>query len=201
MTPRFSIAPFLLAPLVALGCNETHGAPAPTNPTAPSASAPHFERSAPAGSAAEEEPALAGTQPAGEGAPEGEPGDEGAPAPEASASAAPPAADVEITNHGMHIGGSKNTEAEKQPIREAVRAHYDAMRACYAKHPDPPKESTYGVDMRIDREGGRAKISNPRNGFNKEVGACLLAAFEAVEFPKPPQGAQMVSFSLKFKRK
>jgi len=111
--------------------------------------------------------------------------------------------EVEVTNIGMHIGGEANTADEKRPIREAVHKHYDDFRRCYGKLASPPEEATFGVDMLIDGTGGRAKITNPRNTFDDDtITPCFVAVFETVDFPKSKKGvAQMVSFSLRFRRK
>ncbi len=103
----------------------------------------------------------------------------------------------------MHIGGDPNKAATKRPIRNAVKEHYDAMRACYAKAVEPGKSETFGVDIRIGREGGGAKISHPRTGLKGEgVVDCLVKAFEAVQFPVPPKRVPtVVSFSIRFSKK
>ncbi len=111
--------------------------------------------------------------------------------------------DVEVKNVGMHIGGGPNDNATKQPIRDAVKPHYDELRACYAKANKPGKEETFGVDILIPADGGRAKITKPRVSMKGEgLAPCLTAVFERVEFAKPPKGVAMtVSFSVQFKKK
>jgi hypothetical protein len=76
------------------------------------------------------------------------------------------------------------------------------MRRCYAKATDPAKEVTFGVDIRIDGDGGKPKITNPRSGLKGEgVVDCMVAAFEAVDFPRQPGGRpRMVSYSIQFGR-
>lgn len=127
-------------------------------------------------------------------------------APEPEEPPAPPEValpDVEVKNIGMHIGGGPNDAKTKAPIRQAVTSHYDQLRACYAKVVEPAREVTFGVDIRIDRKGGKAKITNPRSGFKgDDATQCMLAVFEEVEFPHPPSRAPtMVSYSLRFTRK
>jgi hypothetical protein len=192
----------LITPLTLLGCTENGSARPQTGSQAPggSASAPTFTRGV--SSVAPSSAAATAVAPSA-GAPE-------ASAPEASASASASAAadkeplpNVEVTNIGMHIGGEANTPAQKQPIRETVHKFYDDFRRCYGKLETPPKEATFGVDMRIEGAGGRAKITNPRNTFDDgTLTPCFVAVFEKVDFPKSKKGvAQMVSFSLRFRRK
>ncbi|RLB65276.1 MAG: hypothetical protein DRI90_02425 [Deltaproteobacteria bacterium] len=187
----------LLASLTLPGCAENGSARPQSGTDAPSgsASAPTFTRGA------------SSTAPSGTTAVAVAPSAsalEASPTASASASAdLGPLPDVEVTNIGMHIGGEANTAAEKQPIREAVHKHYDDFRRCYGKLESPPKEATFGVDMRIEGAGGHAKISNPRNTFDDDaITSCFVAVFETVDFPKSKKGiAQMVSFSLRFRRK
>lgn len=114
-----------------------------------------------------------------------------------------PLPDVEVKNVGLHVGGGPNDKVTKAPIREAVKPHYDAMRACYSKAISPKKADTFGVDIRIPGEGGAAKISKPRTALKGDgLVECMVEAFEQVEFKKPPKGVPMtVSFSVEFRRK
>ncbi|MCA9623392.1 MAG: hypothetical protein KC731_30435 [Myxococcales bacterium] len=217
----------LLATLTGLaalpGCREGGGAPAADTATLPagSASAPGFVREAAAPAEPAPDTALAKAAPAEEEPTGDETGDEGDGAEEeptatgdaipedgdeakgdAPADEAPtgPVPSVEVRNVGMHVGGGKNTKEEKAPIRAAVAAHYDAMKRCWGKAVDPPKKATFGVDIRIPGAGGAPKISNPRSGLKGGgVRECLVAAFEAIEFPRQPHGSpRMVSYSLEF---
>ena len=187
----------LLTALTLSGCTENGNARPPTGATAPSgsASAPSFSRGK---SSAAPSGATTGAAATSTGDPEASPT-----AGASAAAALGPLPDVEVTNIGMHIGGEANTPAQKQPIREAVHRHYDDFRRCYGKLDSPPKEATFGVDMRIEKDGGRAKISNPRNTFeDNALTPCFIAVFESVEFPKPKKPvAQIVSFSLRFRRR
>ena len=78
-----------------------------------------------------------------------------------SAAVEAPLPAVKVTNIGMHIGGGPNDAPTKEPIRRAVEPHFDAFRRCFALV-DEAKKGDFGVDLLIDREGGKAKISHPR---------------------------------------
>ena len=176
------------------GCRDAADSKTPLSRTVPqgSATAPAFARTATPTS--EPAPPPAPPEPAEEPA---------APEPEEVAEDAP-LPDVEVKNVGMHIGGEANTAEQKRPIRAAVAKHYDAMRRCYAKVTKAPKRgATFGVDMRINGDGGPPKVTNPRSGLRGPgVKECLVAVFEGIEFPKQPKGrARMVSFSVAFKKK
>ncbi len=202
-----SFAKWLLVPALVLvwACND-NGVPPQTGASAPSgsASAPKFKRgedAAPKATAAasQSSKAAASAEPStSKSAAAAEPSG-------TSSAAAPPAAlpEVSVKNIGMHIGGGPNDSATKRPIRNAVKAQYDAMRACYAKAVEPGKSETFGVDIRIGRKGGQAKISHPRSGLKGDgVTDCMVKAFEAAEFPVPPKRAPtVVSFSVRFTKK
>ena len=192
---------FLVFLLVA-GCAET-GASKAASPEA-MVSAPTFSRTASPSADASGAPASSAAVPASSSAASAEPTvavpDVRPPEPP---KAPEPLPDVEVHNVGMHIGGGPNDNVTKRPIRDAVKPHFDAMRACYAKAISPKKAETFGVDLRIPGEGGLAKITKPRTAMKGEgLSECMVAAFEKVEFQKPPKGLPMtVSFSVEFKKK
>jgi hypothetical protein len=128
-----------------------------------------------------------------------------APAATASASAAPPAAEsaplprVVVANIGMHIGGGPNDDVTKDPIRRSVQPHFDAFRRCFAQVEDARQGGDFGVDLRIDRAGGKARVSHPRSALKgKEFKKCVVSTFEGIEFLKPKGGTTTVSYSLRF---
>lgn len=120
-----------------------------------------------------------------------------------SASAAPeeaPIPNVKVKNIGMHIGGGPNDDVTKEPIKRSVEPHFDAFRRCFAKVDDPAKGGDFGVDVLIEANGGKAKITHPRTAL-KGAGfeECVVSVFEAIEFLKPKGGKKtMVSYSIRF---
>jgi hypothetical protein len=99
----------------------------------------------------------------------------------------------------MHVGGGKNDAAEKDPIKKSVEPHFDSFKRCFARASDPAKGGDFGVDLRIDKAGGRAKVSHPRTGIKGEgFEACVVKIFEEIEFLKPKGGTTVVSYSLRF---
>ena len=72
--------------------------------------------------------------------------------------------DVRVKNIGFHIGGGPNDDASKAPFREAIAAHFDEFRGCYSKAQQPGRGGTFGVDLRIEAEGGSPKVTQPRDG-------------------------------------
>ncbi len=120
--------------------------------------------------------------------------------PPPAASAAPaPLPHVKVENIGMHIGGGPNDALNKAPIAESVAPHFDEVRACWAKVDDPNKGGDFGVDLLIQPEGGRAKVSNPRTAIHPAAFKdCVVAVFEQIDFKRNLKGLTMVSYSLRF---
>jgi hypothetical protein len=122
-----------------------------------------------------------------------------------SASAAAPAEEVpipkvKVKNIGMHIGGGPNDDVTKEPIKRSVEPHFDAFRRCFAKVEDQAKGGDFGVDVLIEANGGKAKITHPRTAL-KGAGfeECVVSVFESIEFLKPKGGKKtMVSYSIRF---
>jgi hypothetical protein len=111
----------------------------------------------------------------------------------------PPLPHVKVENIGMHIGGGPNDAINKAPIADSVAPHLDEVRACWTRVDDPARGGDFGVDLLIQPEGGRAKVTNPRTGIHGDAfKSCVVAVFEQVDFRKPLKGLTMVSYSLRF---
>jgi hypothetical protein len=107
--------------------------------------------------------------------------------------------EVAVRNVGLHIGGGPNDDASKAPFRQAVAEHFDDFRRCYPKVSKPGQGGTFGVDLRIGRNGGKARVQQPRTGMGgKEFRDCVLRVFSEVKFDKPPRGPTVISYSLRF---
>jgi hypothetical protein len=106
---------------------------------------------------------------------------------------------VKIENIGMHIGGGPNDAVNKAPIADSVAPHFDEVRACWARVDDRARGGDFGVDLLIQPDGGRAKVTNPRTAIHPEAfKECVVAVFEKIDFQKPRKGLTMVSYSLRF---
>jgi hypothetical protein len=116
--------------------------------------------------------------------------------PPASSTPAPP---VAVENIGMHIGGGPNDAATKAPIAQSVAPHFDALRACWAKVEDSCCGGTFGVDLLVPPDGGRAVVSHPRTALRGDAFRdCVVAVLEGIDFARPRGGRTTVSYSLKF---
>lgn len=124
----------------------------------------------------------------------------GTPEAPSAAPAEAPIPNVKVVNIGMHIGGGKNDAPEKAPIKQSVEPHFDSLKRCFALAEDQTKGGDFGIDLRIEGAGGKAKVSHPRTAIKGEAfETCMVKAFEAIEFLKPKGGvATMVSYSVRF---
>ncbi|MFO0755411.1 MAG: AgmX/PglI C-terminal domain-containing protein [Byssovorax sp.] len=117
----------------------------------------------------------------------------------ASVDAAAPLPSVKVTNIGMHIGGGPNDAVTKEPIKRSVEPHFDEFRRCFALVADQKKGGDFGVDLKIDKAGGKANVSHPRTALKgKEFESCVVDVFKAIDFRKPKKGNTVVSYSLRF---
>ncbi len=197
------LSSILVAALVASGCSAPSA-------TSPSDGSPALSASTEAARVAATSAVVAPTASSSAAVPSAEPAASASAAPQASAaaalSAAPSAApeaplpSVKIANIGMHIGGGPNDAVTKEPIHSSVIPHYDEFRRCYALVEDPKKGGTFGIDLLIDKAGGKPKsVTKPRSpikgpGFSE----CMVHAYEQIDFKKPKGGNTKVSYSVRF---
>ncbi len=206
-------APFLLAlsaPLAfaaaAAGCSPRTTPPSERTdrsvapPTAATQSAPPSAAPPPPSAAASAAP-TASAAPAASAAASAAPA-----APTASAAADPvapadaaPLPKVKVANIGMHIGGGPHDDFTKEPIKRSVAPHFDDFRRCFALAEDPAKAGDFGIDLRIEKDGGKAEVRKPRTALKGEAfTTCVVGVFEQIDFLKPRKGPTVVSYSLRF---
>ena len=110
-----------------------------------------------------------------------------------------PLPNVTVKKIGLHIGGGPHDDETKRPIIESVKPHFDAMRGCWRHVQEPGKVNDFGVDLLIEREGGKAQVSNPRTAIKgDEFRDCMMKVFEGIEFLRPRTGKTIVSYSVRF---
>lgn len=134
-------------------------------------------------------------------------------APAANTEAAPPPAppadpttgevprslpELKVSLVGMHIGGGPNDTETKRPFIEAIEKGYAGMRNCYSDVEDPSKGGTFGVDLRVDRSGGRPGVQAVRTVMKGErFKSCVRQVFEGLEFSRPSKPT-VLSASVRF---
>ncbi len=181
-----------LAPILILAaCAEHSNAPAPTTPATTAVA----NSAVPAPAASEKPPESVGPQAATPPVTSGAPSTEPSPPPPAGTPTLPA---VAVHSVGMHIGGGPNDAAGKAPFEQAIERRFPEFLRCYRLVTEPGKGGTFGVDLHIERSGGKPRVEQPRSALGGEpFRACMLSAFESVEFPtlKKPS---VVSYSLRF---
>jgi hypothetical protein len=94
--------------------------------------------------------------------------------------------ELKLKLSGMHIGGGPNDAATKKPFIDAIEAGFERMRVCYQKAENPTKGGTFGVDLRVDRQGGNPTLQAVRTVMKGDaMRACLEKVFRELEFAKP----------------
>ncbi len=80
----------------------------------------------------------------------------------------------------------------------SVEPHFDDIKQCYAKASEQ-KQGDVSIDLKIDRQGGKATVNKFRSGIPGEAfEVCLTELFSAIDFRKPKTGTTVVSYSLRF---
>lgn len=101
----------------------------------------------------------------------------------------------------MHIGGGKNDDHEKDPIRRSVEPHFDKFKRCYALIDDPKLPFDVSTDLFIERTGGKPKVTRMSTSIkSKPFQECVSKSFEEIDFLKPNTGTTKVSYSLRFSK-
>jgi len=100
---------------------------------------------------------------------------------------------------GMHIGGGSNTPEEKAPFHRALERQFPELLECYRFVEDPWGGGSFGVDLKIGRNGGAPTLEQPRTkirgtGFKE----CMVSALGRAQFDKPKAGPTVVSYSVVF---
>lgn len=100
---------------------------------------------------------------------------------------------------GMHVGGGKNDADEKAPFHRALERQFPALLECYRLVDDPWTGGSFGVDLKIPREGGGPRVEQPRTklrgaGFQE----CMVLAFSKAKFERPKAGPTVISYSVRF---
>ncbi len=107
--------------------------------------------------------------------------------------------ELSVAALGMHIGGGSNTPEEKAPFHRALERQFPAFLDCYRLVDDPWSGGSFGVDLKIGRNGGAPTLEQPRTklrgtGFKE----CMLGALGRAQFERPKAGPTVLSYSVMF---
>ncbi len=107
--------------------------------------------------------------------------------------------ELKVQLSGMHIGGGPNDDVSKRPFVQAIESSFEAMRVCYKKAEEPARGGTFGVDLKIGHNGGKAELQQIRTALKGDgLRECLEGAFKEINFGPPPKGPTIVSVSVRF---
>ena len=120
----------------------------------------------------------------------------GAPPPAAAVGSSLP--ELTVRTVGIHIGGGPNDDQTKAFFRKRVEERFDDLRRCYPLVTEPGKGGTFGADLAIGREGGQPNVKQPRTAQGAAIQECMVGAFGRINFPKPPRGPTVISYSVRF---
>lgn len=105
---------------------------------------------------------------------------------------------ISVKTVGLHVGGGPNDADTKAPFLTAIEGRFPEFLRCYRLVSEPGKGGSFGVDLHIEREGGHARVEQPRAALAGDAFRdCMVSAFSGVAFPQLKK-ASVVSYSLRF---
>lgn len=112
----------------------------------------------------------------------------------------PPLPELSVKSFGLHLGGGAKDEETRAAFLRQLEHGFPDYLECYRELDTPGKEGTFGADLRIEAQGGRARVEQTRTKLSgEEFKQCMVRSIEALRFKAPPRGrALMVSYSVKF---
>jgi len=201
MASRTLVSATLTAILCVIACRV----PEATSPNAPASpggeNAPHEAApSAASPSATNPDAASAPAPSSGSPAPSGV-----APLPSAAPTVSnerpgPPLPELRVKSFGLHVGGAAKDSELRSEVQRTLERGFHRYLDCYRLIEEPGSEGTFGADLRVAAEGGKAKVEQPRTKLRGEAfRACMIKSFESARFDPPSSGrAIVVSYSVKF---
>ncbi|MEO8179363.1 MAG: hypothetical protein ABI895_11080 [Deltaproteobacteria bacterium] len=108
---------------------------------------------------------------------------------------------VELQTVGLYLAGAANIESTRRQLVKLFERNFGAFRRCHADAPAHTENASFGVDLLVPKEGGRAKVRQTRtrlagSGFRN----CMERVFQAIRFEPLPSGRpEIVSYSVLFR--
>jgi hypothetical protein len=105
-----------------------------------------------------------------------------------------------VKSFGLHVGGAAKDEEQRREVQRTLERGFPRYLDCYRLVEEPGSEGTFGADLRVEVNGGKPKVTQPRTKFRGEAfRACMTKALESANFDAPSSGrAIVVSYSVKF---
>ena len=193
-----TLVPSSLALILAVTACKVPEASSPTAPTSPGENDAESGSTIPGATAPGAPAAPGGAAPP----PASDPGAPAAPGvpPVPNEHSGPPLPELRVKSFGLHVGGAaKDTELRRE-VQRTLERGFPRYLDCYRLIEEPGSEGTFGADLVVAVDGGKAKVQQPRTKLKGEAfRACMIKAFESARFEAPSSGrAVVVSYSVKF---
>jgi hypothetical protein len=108
---------------------------------------------------------------------------------------------VELQTVGLYLAGAANTEPTRRQLVKLFERNFGAFRRCHADAPEHGEGASFGVDLLVPKEGGRAKVRQTRTRLGGTAfRSCMERVFQAIAFEPLPSGRpEIVSYSVLFR--
>jgi hypothetical protein len=111
---------------------------------------------------------------------------------------------VELQSVGLHLAGPLEHERTRKQLLKLFEGQFAAFRRCHRSAPEHDYNASYGVDLLVSKEGGKAKVRETRTRLEGEAyrsfHGCMDRAFEGISFEPMPSGRdEIISYSVLFK--
>ncbi|HVZ31658.1 MAG TPA: hypothetical protein VG963_04485 [Polyangiaceae bacterium] len=111
---------------------------------------------------------------------------------------------VELQSVGLHVAGPLNQERTRKQLLKLFEGQFAAFRRCHRSAPEHDYNASYGVDLLVSKEGGKAKVRETRTRLEGETyrgfHSCMERAFQGISFEPMPSGRdEIISYSVLFK--
>jgi len=108
---------------------------------------------------------------------------------------------VELQTVGLYLAGAANTEPTRKQLVKVFERNFGAFRRCHTDVPEHTENASFGVDLLVPKEGGKAKVRQTRTHLSgTNFRSCMERAFQSIKFEPLPSGRpEIVSYSVLFR--
>lgn len=112
----------------------------------------------------------------------------------------PPLPELRVKSFGLHVGGSARDAAARAEYLRVLESGWWRYLDCYRLLDRPGVEGTFGADLQVAGQGGKARVVHPRTKLaGTQFRECMERAFASAHFAPTPSGrAVVLSYSVKF---
>jgi hypothetical protein len=122
------------------------------------------------------------------------------PAPSVGERKGPPLPELRVKSFGLHVGGAARDAAARADYLRVLESGWWRYLDCYRLLDRPGVEGTFGADLHVSGDGGKARVAHPRTKLpGTPFRECMERAFASAHFAPSPSGrAVVLSYSVKF---